>query len=202
MQRFLLGVILLIFFLNPCITGSNAADAGSANYFEERYRNLSSKLDRLQESYELILKRQQELEERLDGLSREMAKVRDDNNKPTIQWATREELKALVEKMRELDRNREHDKKLLLDSIQELAKVPAVHAPAESRPANLDTYVYKVKPSEFLIDIIAAYNEKYKSQGLPTITMDQVKKANPGMNPNQIIAGQSIHIPIPSKKKP
>lgn len=195
-------MILLIFFLTPCITESNAADAGSANYFEERYRNLSSKLDRLQESYELILKRQQELEDRLDGLSREMAKVRDDSNKPTTQWATREDLKALVEKMRELDRNREHDKKLLLDSIQELAKVPSVHAPSESRPANLDTYVYKVKPGELLSDIIAAYNEKYKSQGLPTVNLDQVKKANPGMNPNRIIAGQSIHIPIPSKKRP
>jgi hypothetical protein len=175
-----------------------AADANA----EERYKVLNSAVQQILENHESILKRQQELDSRLDRIERELNKLRDESRSST-QWATREDLKVLVDKLKEVDRNREADKKLLLEAFNDLTKVPIVAPTVEPKSVSekLDVVVYKVEAQQTMTDILLAYNEKFKEKGLPPITLTQIEKANPGIDVNRIHAGQKINIPIPHKKK-
>ena len=60
---------------------------------------------------------------------------------------------------------------------------------------------HKVETGEFLSMIIVAYNRAYKEEGLGTVTQSQVLKANPGLNPNRLLVGQKIKIPLPGEIK-
>jgi hypothetical protein len=60
-------------------------------------------------------------------------------------------------------------------------------------------YPYKIKSGDRLTQIIAAYNAELKAQGKnkAPITLDMIKKANPKLNPNNLLVGREIKIPIP-----
>jgi hypothetical protein len=58
-----------------------------------------------------------------------------------------------------------------------------------------------VKDGQRLSDIVKEYNGALKEQGRPSITIEQVKRSNPKMNPNKILVGQEILLPVPDKKK-
>jgi LysM repeat protein len=60
---------------------------------------------------------------------------------------------------------------------------------------------HKVQTGEFLGTIIIAYNRAYKDEGLGIVTQSQVLKANPGLNPNRLLIGQKIKIPLPGEIK-
>lgn len=62
-------------------------------------------------------------------------------------------------------------------------------------------YTYEVKSGDSLSAVIRAYNDKLKDQNKAAITLDQVKKANPGLKPERMIVGKKIQIPIPPDKK-
>jgi hypothetical protein len=61
-------------------------------------------------------------------------------------------------------------------------------------------YTYKIKSGDRLLGIIAAYNDALKDKNKGKITLDQVKKANPKVNPNNLPVGREILIPIPPDK--
>jgi hypothetical protein len=70
----------------------------------------------------------------------------------------------------------------------------------EEPPAfNGDYFGYKIKSGDRLTQIIAAFNAKLKEEGKnkAPITLDMVKKANPKMNPNNLVVGREIRIPVP-----
>lgn len=180
------------------------AQSGIDRNAEERYRILNSKFDNLLEAQGEILKNQQELKSRLDALEREIARSKEDNASSSIQYVTREELRAIWEKIDEIERKRDADKKLILDSIRKLEKIPLAAAgefKAENKSGDSERYKYVVKPDETLFAIIIAYNELFKSQGRGLITQADVEKANPGLKPDFIREGQTIEIPIPPKKR-
>jgi hypothetical protein len=73
----------------------------------------------------------------------------------------------------------------------------------EEPPAfNGEFYQYKIKSGDRLTQIIAAFNSKLKEEGKnkAPITLDMVKKANPKMNPNNLVVGREIKIPVPPDK--
>lgn len=61
-------------------------------------------------------------------------------------------------------------------------------------------FTYKIQSKDTLMGIINAYNAKFKEQGKATVTLEQVKKANPKLNPNRMIVGKEVLIPIPPDK--
>ena len=192
---------------------NRAAAINEQREADERYRSLSGIVEQMQEAYAAQSRR-------LNSITSEINTLRDqsreDARKATVNLATREELKRLAEQVQEIDRKREADNRLILEKIERLAKVVAtpvpvvVTPPAPRNDSDSETkstkhvanevpegnfYMHKVKPGETLSAIIAAFNTKLKAEGKPTVTFDMVKKANPTMNPNNVVVGRTIRIP-------
>ena len=140
-------------------------------------------------------------------------------------FATREEIKQLVEKVQELDRKREADKKLILEEIQKLAKA-SVSGPSprssgggstgstpKSAPgtSSLEStqpgpagpqqgFYHIIEKGQTLSAIVEAYrnSDPYRSKGIK-LTLKQVLEANPNINEKKLAVGQKIFIPLPEK---
>lgn len=196
----IIGIPIEVFSQNT--SSAQAALERTAAY--EQYRELNAKIINIIETQELLLRRQQTLGQRLEELSSDIEKLKDGNgpNEPDI--VTRDELKVYVDKLKEIDEKREADKKLILKSIRELAKIPLAPAPStkSSRSPSEDspTYDYTVESGDYLGDVIKAYNAEFEKQGLQSIDIKQVERVNPGLNSDRIKVGQVIKIPIPQKK--
>ena len=81
---------------------------------EENYKLLSSAVNGLTAS-------QADLQRRLGAVADEVRTLRAQDNKiDTSKFATREEVNRLIESVKEIDRKREADKKLILDKFEEL----------------------------------------------------------------------------------
>ena len=99
---------------------------------EENYKLLSSAVNGLTTG-------QADLQRRLGALADEIRTLRAQDNKiDTSKFVTREELNRLVESVKEIDRKRESDKKLILDEFEELKKDlrKILSAPASAPPAS------------------------------------------------------------------
>ena len=199
----LMGTIWPVHAADPLLEAAVIAAQKDA---EERYRRLSADVQAIQETQELILKRQEETRQRLDKLADEFRALKDDQGRAALNYASREDLRKFVEKLKEVDDKRESDKKLILENIKDLAKLP-IAAPAEVRPPRRsaeppeeEPFIYEVKPNDNLLAIIAEYNAHFEKNGQGKITLAQVVKANPGLNPDLLFAGKKIRIPVPPKE--
>jgi len=97
---------------------------------EENYKLLSSAVNGLTTG-------QVDLQRRLGALADEIRALRAQDNKiDTSRFVTRDELNRLVESVKEIDRKREADKKLILDEFEELKKDlrKMLSAPASAPP--------------------------------------------------------------------
>jgi LysM repeat protein len=163
---------------------------------EERYRSLEAELKALQSSYEAQQKR-------LVSLAEALQQMREELDKKPVNVVTRDDLKPFEEKLQELNKNREADKKLILEQLDKLAKAPPVVAPPpapESEPAPAAKipnkgYEYVVKPGDRLSNIV----EAYRNAGVK-VTVSLVQKANPKLKPERLIPGEKIFIPDPAQK--
>lgn len=182
-----------------------AADAQAAL---EHYQKISGKLEDLTTANELQQKRIAELE----GQLREL---RDAQGKADPNAVSRDELRQLAAKVKEIDEKRAADKELILGEIAKLAKTPASVPGKISKPkpeAKLDAkpdaapdaaggkyegYEYVVKEGDTLSKIVAAYREK----GVK-ITSAQILKhpLNMKVDANKLRVGQKIFIPDSSGK--
>ncbi len=98
---------------------------------EENYKLLSSAVNGLTTG-------QADLQRRFAALADEIRTLRAQDNKiDTSKFVTREELNRLVESVKEIDRKREADKKLILDEFEELKKDlrKMLAAPSSALPA-------------------------------------------------------------------
>jgi uncharacterized damage-inducible protein DinB len=179
---------------------------------EERLKRLSADVQTVLDTQELIQKRQEDFRQRLDKLSDDIRSFKEEQNRSSANGVTREELRKYIEHLKEqLDQQREADKKLILGNIKELAATPPPAAAPVPEPKTTSRhpttestdeqyYRYPVQKNDRLLDIIAAYNEKFQQNGQVRITLEQVLKANPGLKPDHLIAGRKIKIPIPPKE--
>lgn len=174
---------------------------------EERSKRLSAEIQTIQETQELLVKNQAEFRQRLERLADEVRNLKEDQNRSSGNMVSRDELRKYV---REIDEKREADKKVILENIRDLAKVPVAPPPApkttSARPApepvnEEPPFVYTVRKSDRLLDIVAEYNDYFQKHGQPKITVDQVLKANPGLKADRLVAGKKIRIPVLGKEK-
>jgi hypothetical protein len=178
-------------------------------YEEERYKILNENIRNILETQGLLLKRQSELKERYESLAREVDKLKEESSRGTSQFASKEYVKALGEKILEVDKKRIDDNKLILesiDSIKNLAKTSALPAKEPKNHGSTadapDPYIYEVKPGDSLEGIIIAYNKLFKEQGKGKITKDHVLSLNPDLKaPSYTVrVGKKLRIPEPVKK--
>jgi seryl-tRNA synthetase len=186
---------------------SDAALVAAQRDAEEKYRRLAADVQNLLETQEALLKRQDELRQRVDKLSDEIRAFKDEHSRSSGNSVSREEFRKYAEKLKEIDDKREADKKLILENIKDLAKLPVAVPPPEkpSNRRNVDTapeeqpFVYTVKKNDRLLDIVAEYNNEYFQKRGLKLTVDHVLKANPGLKADHLVAGRRIRIPVPAK---
>jgi LysM repeat protein len=182
---------------------AEAAALAAQREADERYKRLAATVEDLRDAYSLQQKR-------LGALADELHRLRGENSqllKAQRDFATKDDLKKLIEKVQEVDHKRSADNKAILEELQKLGKVaaapvepkapPVVQAPKEMTG---EFYPHIVKPGESLSAIIATYNATFKELGKANVTQAQILKANPKLNPNKILAGQEILIPAPPNK--
>jgi hypothetical protein len=142
---FLAGAVCSRLWLFPALAQDSAARAAvEREAAEENYKLLSSAVNGLTTG-------QADLQRRVGALAEEIRTLRaQDTKTDTSRFVTREELNRLVESVKEIDRKREADKKLILDEFEELKKdlrkmlsapssAPAAASPKQNRsPSSSD----------------------------------------------------------------
>jgi LysM repeat protein len=196
-RRLLIFVIFLTLAAGSKTVCAQTTDAASAiasrEEAEERYRRMASAIEDLQAGHAALRKRVLELEDTV-------AKLREELYRATNNAVTRADLAALADKIVELDKSREADKKLILDQLEKLGaslkniKVHTPPPPPKESAVPEKGYEYVIQPGDTLSKIVKAYNDA----GIK-VTLKQVQDANPGLNPNALKVGQKIFIPAPGK---
>jgi len=204
---------------------ARAAAIAAQQEAAERDRLINSAIQDLQRTISNQQSDINRLKTRNEELSREIRDVNVKFREAIGEAATQKQLQALVDSITKVDKNRLSDRDLFLEQLKEIKKIAAekpapviITNPApvvEPRPQrtpdreeevepirdNPDGYhQYTIKPGDSLIAILSAYNTVYKEEGRKTITLNDLKKANPKVNPNNIPVGKVIQIPIPAKK--
>ena len=196
MKRIFCVSLLSLVCAAPMLRAQDAAAVASRQEAKENYNILKGHVDELTESRDALLKRIQSLE-------KEIAELRVQVAKPTGNYASQEDLKHLADVVKEIDKKREDDKKLILKKIEELGGIiarPASHPKEKDKPhveetappVNPDqpTITYTVKEGDYLSTIVQAYREK----GI-NVTVHQILKLNPGLKANALRPKTKILIP-------
>ncbi len=176
-------------------------------YYAEQFRRLRGEIEELKGAHALQQEQSDKLKNKIKFLTDENLKL---NRRLAGNFATADEVKALQVALKELDANRLKDLAIVQKTLAEIGKLiqkvaqqKAVtvepNPPAVAKNFKFNTH--KVQTGEFLGTIIIAYNRAYKDEGLGIVTQSQVLKANPGLNPNRLLVGQKIKIPLPGEIK-
>ena len=185
-----------------------AAPIGAqARFYAEQFRRLRGEIDELKGAHALQQQQTDKLKTQVKTLTDENQKL---NRRLAGKFATAEEMEAMRAALKELDANRLQDRAIVQKALADLGKLiqkvaQQKAAPVEPAPRvvarDFKFNTHKVETGEFLSNIIVAYNRAYKEEGLGTVTQSQVLKANPGLNPNRLLVGQKIKIPLPGEIK-
>ncbi len=186
--------LALIVCASPLLRAQDAA-------VEERFNKLSGQIEDL-------LASQKAQQKHIEALAREVENLREQINKPAGNYAAQEDVKQLYQVVKELDRKRVEDYEKIRTEIKSeltnLRKGLLSTPPPGKRPAPISEpeaekaakpekgYEYVVQQGDSLSLIVKAYAEKNIK-----VTVEQIKKANPGLVPEKIRAGQKIWIPAP-----
>ena len=144
---------------------------------------------------------------RIEALDKQIADLAEKLNQPAANnFASQDDLKALANQVKEIEKKRQADNELVLEQFKKLAKISSGsgHKTTPSAPTvntnNLTpTPTSPQKGYDYTIasgDTISAIVKAYRAQGIK-VTTDQILKANPGLNPNSLIVGKKIFIPAP-----
>jgi vacuolar-type H+-ATPase subunit I/STV1 len=159
---------------------------------EERLNRLTGQIEDLVTAHKGLQKQIREVADAVETLRAQV-------NKPNTTYLTGEDLKPLLEAIREIDRKRVADAEKIQDQLKEIQRLAAAAPPpprrVEKPPADKPErgYEYEVQEGDTLLGIIAAVNRERNLK----ITMDQVRKANPGLVPERMRVGQKIFLPAP-----
>ena len=185
-----------------------AAPIGAqARFYAEQFRRLRGEIDELKGAHALQQQQTDKLKTQVKTLTDENQKL---NRRLAGKFATAEEMEAMRAALKELDANRLQDRAIVQKALGDLGKL--IQKVAQQKAATVEPAprvvardfkfnTHKVETGEFLSNIIVAYNRAYKEEGLGTVTQSQVLKANPGLNPNRLLVGQKIKIPLPGEIK-
>ncbi len=196
--------ICLLALTAVCTSRATAQDSAT----QEQLDKISGQIQDIQDSLTAQDKRITAVEKKIADMQ-DQVKSTSGND-----YASADDLKKLAEQVQEIDKKRQEDNQKILDAIQKLAKGGKLHTPppdngspdTTSTPvnntptpntggtgaANQSGYPYEIQPGNTLSAIAKAFRAK----GVK-VTVDDILKANPGLNPNSLIVGQKILIPAP-----
>jgi len=197
MKKTLLWVLMAV--LTVSVAQAQAQDSAT-----------QQQIDKLTGQVQDLLDAQAQQGKRIDDLVKQISDLSDKVNAPQANNnASADDLKALAEKVQEIDQKRQSDRELILKQLDKLGKVaagaptPHVHVtPNTTTTGGGDSttpsgpqkgYYYVVKDGDYLSTIAKAYRD----QGVK-VTTSQILKANPGLDANKLYTGKKIFIPDPN----
>jgi LysM repeat protein len=213
MKRISIFLIAGLLLITPALRAQDAAAAAAKadrDAEEERFKRLSSAVDDLRDL-------QMEQQKHIAALMKEMESLREQVSKPSGNYAGQDELRKLAETVQKIDQKRVEDNERILKEIDKLAKTlssgtsgghgkkpPKVAAGSGDNPSASDGsgggptekgFNYTIASGDTLSTICQAYKEQ---KGIK-VTVDQILKANPKLEPTKLRVGQKIWIPAPEK---
>jgi len=169
-------------------------------------------IDQLRGKIQDLTEAQDAQKKAIDELAKKINELSDKVNTPPVSTgASTDDLKALAEKVQEIDKKRQADRELIIKQIEALGKATGGSSTHVRTPPNTTTtsttsggdtatpagpqkgYYYTVEQGDMLSAIAKAYRDK----GVK-VTTTQILKANPGLDANKLIAGKKIFIPDPN----
>lgn len=169
----------------------SAAAIADREETELRYKRLNSQIEDL-------VAAQAVMQKKLTALSEELRQFKEDQARGE-KFATRDDLRTLAEKLQEVEKQRQEDRKAILDELQKLQKLPSSPR-STSKPAAIQSPpAYSGKALEYIIqpnDTLSHILTDLRKQGIKVSERDIVA-ANPGLNPNRLLVGKKILIPLP-----
>ncbi len=166
-------------------------------------------IDKLSGQIQDLLAAQSLQTQRLDALEKAVNDLRDKVNTPQVSdSASRDDLKQLASQVQEIDKKRQADRDLILKEIESLGKIPAATGRSKSTPVATSAdnstptpagpqkgYEYKVQAG----DTVSAIAKAYRAQGVK-VSVSDIMKANPKLDPAKLYVGQKVFIPDPNAK--
>jgi len=166
-------------------------------------------LDQLRGKLQDIVDAQDAQNKKIEELSKRINDLADKINTPQANsYANAEDLKALADSVKEIDKKRQSDRELILKQIDKLGNTmtgtSTSHSHTSSTPPKVEDppttptgpqkgYYYVVKDGDYLSTIAKAYRD----QGVK-VTTAQILKANPGLDATKLYTGKKIFIPDPN----
>lgn len=148
-------------------------------------------------------------DQRISDLEKKISDMQEKLSTPAgNDYASADDLKKLAQQVQEIDKKRQQDNEKILDALEKLSKGGGFHRPPPSdNPVNTNPgpgdngqtssngspqngYEYTIAPGNTL----AAIAKAYRAQGVK-VTVDEILKANPGLDPKHLIVGKKIFIP-------
>jgi len=206
--RTLFSGLLAGLFLFPAAVfaqDSPVAEAAAREESEANYREMKSKIERLEETLQAQQKSYRRLVDEIHSLQQQVETLKNRNESA----ATRESIKELAEKIEEVDKKRQSDNELVRTQFKALGKElsksvspkdVAAPPPKSDKPDKgtapngtappEKAYEYKIKEGDTLAKIVNGLKaENYK------VTQKQIMDVNPGVNWTKLKIGQKIYIP-------
>ena len=165
-------------------------------------------LDQLRGKLQDLTDAQDAQTKRIEGLAKKIDELADKVNTPQINnGPSTEDLKALADTVKEIDKKRQSDRELILKEIEKLGKV-AGGSGGGTRTKNPPPTVPDNPPSvpqaghPYVVaegDTLSAIAKAYRDQGVKVTTKD-ILNANPGLDSTKLYVGKKIIIPDPNVK--
>jgi LysM repeat protein len=203
----IISVLAFIFTLVICATTVQAQDTAPASTQDSAAQQ---QIDAINGKLQDLLVSVDAQGKRLDALEKQISDLSDKVNTPTVNnSANADDLKKLAEQVQEVVRKQQDDHELILKEIEKLEKsiaegptTPVTHHresasndSGDTTPATaVDGYEYIVKKEDTLSTIAKAYRDQHIH-----VTVSQILKANPGLDPNKLYVGKKIIIPKPAQ---
>lgn len=193
-------ILFVVLFAALAVAPVFGQDAVPPQNNIQQQHALQQQIDKLSGQIQDLLDAQALQDKRLSALEKTVSDLQDKVNAPQVSdSASREDLKALADQVQEIDKKRQADRDLILKEIENLGKISAPASPgsrhtttasdsASTVPQN--GYEYKVRSG----DTIAGIAKAYRDQGVK-VTISDILKANPKVDPTKLAVGQKIFVP-------
>jgi TolA-binding protein len=208
MKRAFVGFLLCSAFTTAHLRAADAVTLAVQQESEERYKNLSARVDEMQAA-------QLALERRIGAIASDLSKLRDEVSRNNTSSATQESIRKLNEQIVEVDKNRVADNRRVQEGFEKLEKLISKVAAAPPRrtetsssgsggttpirtatntsPVVQDGFEYTVQPGDNHLGVIV---KRFNDEKI-MVTSKMIMDANPTVDWRKLKIGQKIMIPKP-----
>ena len=201
MKKFLFVVLFAALAVAPGVS----QDALPPQHPMPQQNALQQQIDKLSGQIQDLLDAQALQDKRLTALEKTVSDLQDKVNAPQVSdSASREDLQALAKQVQEIDKKRQADRDLILKEIENLGKISAStsHSSRHATTTGDSTSTVPQKGYEYEVrsgDTIAGIAKAYRDQGVK-VTISDILKANPKVDPTKLAVGQKVFVPDPNAK--